>query len=284
MIPTVSIIIPAYNEAASIGSVVTDVRTHFPNVEVLVIDDGSIDHTGEIARQAGASVIIQPYNKGNGAAVKCGIRAASGDILVMMDGDGQHHAEDISKLLACFPVYDFVIGARDKSGQAGFLRGMGNTLLNYLAFYVTEFPVQDLTSGMRAFRRDMILEYVHLFPNGFSYPTTSTLALLKAGANTCYVPIEAHRRVGTSKIRLLQDGSKFFLIILKLSTLFSPMRIFLPIAIFLESLGIGYSMITLSQGRFTNMATLLILTGIMVFLMGLIAEQLAAIHTQGRRP
>lgn len=277
-------IIPAYREAESIADVVRGVRAVLPHVEVIVVDDGSADGTGEKGEAAGARVIRHPYNKGNGAAARTGIRHATGDIVVMMDGDGQHDPQDIPKLLDPFPGYDMVIGARDRKGQAGLGRGFGNWLLNRFAGYLTSFPVQDLTSGFRAFKREMILPYLHLFPNGFSYPTTSTLAMLKAGANVCYVPIHVReRQKGKSSIRFVKDGSRFFIIILKLVTLFSPMRIFLPISGFFAAMGITYSVITLSQGRFTNMAALLLIVAVFVFLMGLLAEQLAAIHTQGRR-
>jgi len=280
----VSIVIPVYNEAGVIGGLVRDIRALLPHAEVLVIDDGSTDATADVAADAGAKVVRHPYNKGNGAAARTGILQASGDVVVMMDGDGQHDPQDIPRLLECFPVYDMIVGARDMQGQAGYGRGFGNFVLNKLAGYLTSFPVQDLTSGFRAFKRDMIVPYLHLFPNGFSYPTTSTLALLKAGANVRYVPIRArNREKGKSKIRLARDGARFFLIIFKLITLFSPLRIFLPVSMFFFASGIAYSAVTLSQGRFTNMAALLLIVGILVFLMGLIAEQLAAIHTQGRR-
>lgn len=278
----VSIIIPAYNEAGAIGDTVRKTLELYPEFELIVVDDGSSDGTGEIARQAGARVLNHPYNKGNGASVRSGIQSATGDIVVMMDGDGQHNPEDIQRLLDGFPEYDFVVGARGMESQAGLRRGVGNWVLNKLASYLTRFPIRDLTSGFRAFKREMILPYLHLFPAGFSYPTTSTLAMLKAGVNLQYIPIAAHRRIGKSKIKLLQDGSRFFLIILKLITLFSPMRIFLPISVLFGSMGLAYSIYTLSQGHFTNMAALLIIVSVIVLLMGLIAEQLAAIHTQGR--
>ena len=279
----VSVIIPAYNEAASIGDVVRKVREMYPEYELIVVDDGSDDGTGEAARKQGAKVITHPYNKGNGASVRAGIQAATGDIVVMMDGDGQHRPEDIRRLLECFPEYDFVVGARGMESQAGLRRGIGNWLLNRFASYLTRFPIQDLTSGFRAFKREMILPYLHLFPTGFSYPTTSTLAMLKAGANLKYIPITAQQRIGKSKIRLFRDGARFFLIILKLVTLFSPMRVFLPVGMLFGILGVGYSIYTLSHGHFTNMAALLLILSVLVFLMGLIAEQLAAIHMQGHK-
>jgi len=278
----VSIIIPAFNEENAIAKAVADIRALYPEGELIVVDDGSGDQTAALAEQAGARVIRHPYNKGNGAAVRTGIRAAGGDIVVLLDGDGQHDPADIVRLLECFPAYDMVVGARTMAGQAGMHRGIANWILNALASYTTRFPVRDLTSGFRAFKREMILPYLHLFPHGFSYPTTSTMAMLKAGANLKYIPIHTRPRIGKSKIRPLQDGSRFFLIILKLVTLFSPMRIFLPISLFFGLLGAGYSLYTLYHGHFTNISVLLLIVSLLVFLMGLLAEQLAAIHTQGK--
>jgi len=275
---------PVYNEEAVIGGLIRQIHKLLPEAEVLVVDDGSVDATADTAVSAGAKVVRHPYNKGNGAAARTGIQQATGDIIVMMDGDGQHDPQDIPRLLEQFPDYDMVVGARSMDGQAGYSRGFGNCILNKLAGYLTSFPIQDLTSGFRAFKREMILPYLHLFPNGFSYPTTSTLAMLKIGANVRYVSIHVHgRQKGKSHIHFMKDGSRFFIIILKLVTLFSPMRIFLPISTFFGALGITYSVITLSHGHFTNMAALLLIVAIFVFLMGLIAEQLTAIHTQGRR-
>jgi len=281
---SVSIVIPAYNEEAVVGGLVQEIRELLPEAEVLVVDDGSGDATAKMAADAGATVVRHPYNKGNGAAARTGIRHATGDIVVMMDGDGQHSPKDIPQMLELFPDYDMVVGARGMKNQAGLSRGFGNCILNKLAGYLTSFPIQDLTSGFRSFKREMILPYLHLFPMGFSYPTTSTLAMLKAGANVCYVPAHVRgRQKGKSKILFMKDGSRFFIIILKLVTLFSPMRIFLPIATFFGALGITYSMITLAHGHFTNMAALLLIVAVFVFLLGLIAEQLTAIHMQGRK-
>ncbi len=279
---SLSIILPAYNEGSAIAPVVRELCDLYPKAEVLVVDDGSSDDTAAQARAAGATVIAHPYNKGNGASVRTGIRAATGEIVLMMDADGQHRPEDIAKLLACFPTYDMVVGARDRKGQAGWHRGLANRLYNGFASWLTRFPIDDLTSGFRAFKRSMIFPYLHLFPQGFSYPTTSTMAMLKAGANVCYVPIQVQKRIGKSKIKLLRDGSRFFLIMLKLVTLFSPMRIFLPISLLFAILGFSWSAYTLSQHHFTNMAAMLIIISLLVFLMGLIAEQLSAIHTQDK--
>ncbi len=279
----ISVVIPAFNEEAAIGDTVRDVRSVLPEAELIVVDDGSDDSTAAKAEEAGAKVARHPYNKGNGAAVRTGLLAATGDIVVMMDGDGQHDAADIPKFLELFPEYDMVVGTRNRESQAGWYRYLGNWLYNSLASYMTSFKIEDLTSGFRAFKRERILPFIHLFPNGFSYPTTSTLAMLKAGANLKYIPIRAFERVGKSKVRLLYDGSRFFLIILKLVTLFSPMRIFLPASMLFFVTGLVWATSTLLHGAFTNMAALLLIMGALVFLLGLIAEMLASLYTQGRR-
>lgn len=279
----VSIIIPAYNEESQIGKTVTEICQLFPNYELIVVDDGSEDATAVRAENAGAKVISHPYNKGNGASVRTGVRAASGDIVLMMDGDGQHNPADIPRLLEHFPTYDMVVGARGMESQANLHRSIANWAYNKLASYMTSFPIQDLTSGFRAFKRPLIMRYLHLFPNGFSYPTTSTMAMLRGGHDLKYTPIQAAERIGKSKIKLFQDGFRFFLIILKLVTLFSPMRIFLPVSLGFGILGVVYSTYTLYHGYFTNMAAMLLIVSILIFLMGLVAEQLAAIHTKESR-
>ncbi len=271
----VSVVIPAYNEELGIGATVSKIQELYPDFEVIVVDDGSTDRTAEVAEQAGAKVIRHPYNIGNGAAVKTGIRKASGELVVVMDGDGQHDPVDIARLLSKSGKYDLVVGARSSESQASLGRRLANWLYNRLASYVGKFPIKDLTSGFRVFRRKTVLNYLYLFPNTFSYPTTSTLAYLRSGLTIHYVPVVAHKRVGKSKIRIIQDGSRFLLIIIRIATLFSPLRIFLPLSLFfllVGSLYYGYTFYT--SHRFTNMSALLMSTGIMIFLMGLISEQI----------
>ncbi len=271
----VSVVIPAYNEGAVIGKTVRRILDLHPSFEVIVVDDGSTDNTREAASTAGAKVIRHPYNIGNGAAVKTGIRNATGDYVVLMDGDGQHRPEDIIRLLNEAPEYDLVVGARSGKSQASWGRRLANWCYNKLASYVGKFRVEDLTSGFRVFHRRTVLKYLYLFPNTFSYPTTSTLAYLRSGLTIKYVPIEAQRRVGKSKIKLLQDGSRFLLIILRIATFFSPLRIFVPISCFFLCLGIGYYGYTFYNfHRFSNMSALLLSVGVMIFLMGLISEQI----------
>ena len=271
----VSIVIPAYNEEAVIGQTVARIHSLYPDFETIVVDDGSTDNTAHKAREAGAKVFQHPYNIGNGAAVKTGIRKASGDIIVLMDGDGQHDPADIARLLKESDHYDLVVGARSTSSQTSLGRRIANWCYNCMASYVAKFPIKDLTSGFRVFHKDTVLKYLYLFPNTFSYPTTSTLTYLRSGHTVKYIPIHQHKRVGKSKIKLLEDGAMFILIILRIATLFSPLRIFLPVSTFFLLSGLGYYMYTYwTSHRFTNMSALLLSVGVMVFLLGLISEQI----------
>ena len=252
--------------------------------EVIVIDDGSTDETEERARHAGALVVRHPYNKGNGAAVKSGIRHASGEFVLVIDGDGQHRAADSRRLVAKLGEYDLVIGARSPATQATHLRRVGNEALNHFAGYLAGRDIPDLTSGFRAARREYLLEFLHLLPNGFSTPTTTTLAFIKAGYNVAFEPTDASPRQGNSKVRLARDGTKFLMIILKIVTLFSPLRVFLPVAIVSFILGLGYAVWTIAtQSHVTNSSVLLIVLAVMVLLIGLVSEQISALRFEGRR-
>ena len=279
-----SVVIPAFNEAAVIGQVVTALKTAAPGHEIIVVDDGSNDGTSARAREAGATVVTHPYNKGNGAAVKTGLRRASGEFILISDGDGQHGALDGVRLVEMLGDYDLVIGARSGASQATTGRRIGNRILNGLATYLSGRPIPDLTSGLRAARREHLLEFIHLLPNGFSTPTTTTLSFVKAGYNVAFEPAEAAPREGQSKIKLAQDGVKFFLILLRVITLFSPLRIFVPLAAIPFLLGTGYMTWTLLwYVRVTNSSVLLIVLGVIVFLIGLVSEQIAALRFERRR-
>lgn len=275
----ISIILPAKNESAAIGTTVSSIRQHYPDAELIVVNDGSTDNTAAVAEEAGARVVHHPYSKGNGAAIKSGARAAQGEILVFMDADGQHDPADISRLLAKLEQgHDMVVGARQKGSQASMGRGLANGLYNRLASWMTGHRVDDLTSGFRAVRADKFREFLYLLPNGFSYPTTSTMAFFRAGYSVAYVPIHAAKRIGKSHIRLVHDGARFLLIIFKIGTLFSPLKIFAPVALIMFMLASGWYGYTLySFGRFTNMSALLYSGAVMVFLMGLISEQITAL-------
>jgi len=279
-----SVVIPAYNEAEVIGRVIEELAAEAAWHEIIVVDDCSSDATAEVARAAGARVVRHPYNKGNGASVKSGIRAAGGEYILIIDADGQHPPADAVRIVSRLGEYDLVIGARAGSTQASAWRRAGNAALNWLAAYMTSRSIPDLTSGFRGAGREHLLEFLHLLPNRFSTPTTTTLAFVKAGYSVAFEPIEAKRRVGRSKIRLLRDGTKFFLIILKVITLFSPLRIFLPISLASFLVGAGYAAWTIAtQRHVTNSSVLLIMLAVIVFLVGLVSEQIAALRFEGRR-
>ena len=275
----VSIVLPAKNESAAIGQTLAQIQQLQLAHEIIVVNDGSTDQTKQVAESAGAKVVTHPYSKGNGAAIKTGARTATGDIIVFMDADGQHDPQDITRLIEKIEQgYDLVVGARQKGSQASIGRGIANALYNNLATYMTEQKVEDLTSGFRAVRTDKFREFLYLLPNGFSYPTTSTMAFFRAGYSVGYVPIHAAKRIGKSHIRPLKDGVRFFLIIFKIATLFSPLKMFLPIAVMLFMMATGWYGYTLwDAGRFTNMSALLYTGSIMIFLMGLISEQVTAL-------
>ena len=275
----ISVVLPAKNESGAIGQTIERIKQLNIAHEIIVVNDGSTDQTKQVAESAGAKVVSHPYSKGNGAAIKTGARTATGEIIIFMDADGQHDPQDIPHLLEKIEQgYDLVVGARQKGSQASVGRGIANTLYNNLATYMTEQKVEDLTSGFRAVRADKFREFLYLLPNGFSYPTTSTMAFFRAGYSVAYVPIHAAKRIGKSHIQPLKDGVRFFLIIFKITTLFSPLKMFLPIAILLFMMGTGWYGYTLwDTGRFTNMSALLYTGSIMVFLMGLISEQVTAL-------
>lgn len=276
---SISVVIPAKNESISIGIVIRKIVALNIIDEIIVVNDGSTDNTVEIAQQAGAKVVNHPYSKGNGASIKSGARAAVGEIIVFMDADGQHVPEDIPRLLEKINVgYDLVVGARQKGSQASVGRGLANKFYNLLASYMSEHKVEDLTSGFRAVRAEKFKEFIYLLPNGFSYPTTSTMAFFRAGYSICYVPIHAEKRIGKSHIHPMKDSVRFFLIIFKIATLYSPLKMFLPMAILLFLLATGWYGYTLYEyHRFTNMSALFYTGSIMVFLMGLISEQITTL-------
>ena len=272
----VTILLPAYNEDLAIAETIRQIRKLHPDFEILVVDDGSADNTMRVAMDAGANVWPHPYNIGNGAAVKTGLRMAQGEWIVMMDADGQHRPEDIARLLEHKDAYDMVVGARTRQSDTSLHRDIANKLYNWFASYVTKFRVEDLTSGFRLVRASTVRQFIYLLPNTFSYPSTLTMAYLRSGRTVKYVPIQTRRRKGKSKIKLLQDGSRFFLIITKVATLFSPLRVFLPTSIFLFLLASGYYAYTFAtQGRFTNMSALLFNSSLIVFMIGLVAEQIS---------
>lgn len=275
----ISIVIPAKNEAENLKLFLPRLLAAMPAAECIVVDDGSTDDTASLCKQYDVRVVTHPYSKGNGAAIKTGARIATGDTIVFLDGDGQHKPEDIPKLLAQLDKgYDMVVGARDKQSQADSYRALGNSLYNKLASIISGHNIQDLTSGFRAVKADKFREFLYLLPNGFSYPTTCTMAFFRTGYSVAYIPIQTEQRQGESHISLMKDGIRFLLIIFKVGTLYSPLKIFLPVSAIFFATGCFYYMYTyLTEGRFTNMSAVLFMTSTLVFLIGLVSEQITSL-------
>lgn len=275
----VSVVIPAKNEARNLENFLPRLKQQIDDAECIVVNDGSTDDTLDICKAHGVKVITHPYSKGNGAAIKTGARAASGEVIVFLDGDGQHKPEDIPRLLAELEKgYDMVVGARDRASQADSYRALANGIYNSLSSTITGQKILDLTSGFRAVRAERFREFLYLLPNGFSYPTTCTMAFFRAGYSVGYIPIKTEKRLGESHISLFKDGVRFLIIIFKVGSLYSPLKIFLPAASGFFLTGCGYYLYTfLTQGRFTNMSAVLFMTSILVFLIGLVSEQVTTL-------
>ena len=277
---SISIVLPAKNEARNLVDLLPQLKSLQPDAEIIVINDGSTDNTARVATDADVKVISHPYSQGNGASVKTGARNAHGDVLVFMDADGQHDPEDIPRLLEKLDQgYDMVVGARKANTHASLSRRFGNALYNRFASMMTGHKIEDLTCGFRAVKANKFRKFLYLLPNGFSYPTTSTMAFFRSGFPVAYVPIQAGKREGQSHIRVIKDGVRFFIIILRIGALFSPMRLFLPISFFIFIIGLSYYGYTFfTTGRFTNMSAVLFLSSLSIFLIGIISEQISSLH------
>jgi len=278
----ISLIIPAKNEAKSLVHLLPELQERLPEAEIVVVNDGSTDDTQQVCETAGVKVVRHPYSRGNGAAIKSGARAASGEVFVFMDADGQHQPKDIERLLNRYNEgYDMVVGARGSDSQASKARLFGNGLYNRIAGYMTGQKIADLTSGFRVVNAAKFKQFLYLLPNGFSYPTTSTMAFFRAGYGVTYEPIVAPERIGKSHINIVKDGMRFFLIIFKIGTLYSPMKLFFPASLMFFLIGLIYYIFTfLTDGRFTNMGVLLFSSSVMIFLLGLISEQITSLMYQ----
>jgi glycosyltransferase involved in cell wall biosynthesis len=276
----ISVVIPAKNEGNGLKLLLPKIKNEYPDAEIIVVNDGSTDDTGEICRQYEIPQVSHPYSMGNGAAIKSGVRAATGDIIVFMDADGQHDVHDIKRMIDKLNQgYEMVVGARTFDSHASLARRYANLVYNKLASFMTGYKIEDLTSGFRVAKRDKFIKFLYLLPNGFSYPTTSTMAFFRSALPVGYVDIQAGDRKGKSHIRLFKDGLRFFIIIVKIGALFSPMRLFLPISAVLFMLGVSYYIYTYTvYDRFTNMSALIILASLFIFLMGIMAEFLSSLH------
>ena len=285
MMPAIalSIVIPALNEADSLRLLLPRLVKRMPDAEIIIVDDGSTDETAGVCAGFGVKVLRHPYPKGNGAAIKTGARAARGEVIVFMDADGQHKPEDIPTLLDKLAEgYDMVVGARQSGSHAGVHRAIANDVFSRFASWMVMQNIEDLTSGFRAVRASLFRQFLYLLPNGFSYPTTITMCFFRAGYGVAYVPIDTPRQIGKSHIQPLRDGIRFLLIIIKIGTLYSPQRLFLPISASFFVTGIGYYLYTfLTEGRFTNMSALLFISAVITFLIGIVSEQISALHFKG---
>ena len=277
---TLSIVIPALNEAASLRTLLPRLRQIVDDAEIIVVDDGSTDNTAEVCTSEKVKVLRHNYAMGNGAAIKAGARVARGRTIIFMDADGQHRPEDIPALLEKLSEgYDMVVGARQSGSHAGTHRAIANDLFSRFASWMVMQNIQDLTSGFRIVNAEKFRQFLYLLPNGFSYPTTITMSFFRAGYGIAYVPIHTPRRIGKSHIQPLRDGVRFLLIIIKIGTLYSPQKLFLPISASFFLTGLGYYLYTyLTSGRFTNMSALLFITSVLTFLIGIVSEQISALH------
>ena len=277
---TISVVIPAKNEASGLDKLLPEIRSQLPHAEIIVVDDGSTDNTPQVCEAHDVKRVYHPYSLGNGAAIKSGTRHANGDILVFMDGDGQHRPEDIPQLLAKLDEgYEMAVGARAWNTHASTARRIANRVYNRLATYMTQNKIDDLTSGFRAVRARHFRRFLYLLPNGFSYPSTSTMAFFRSGLPVAYIPINARQREGKSHIKLIEDGLRFLMVIVKIGTLFSPMRLFFPLSAGAFGVGLMYYGYTyLNFNRFTNMSAVLFISALLIFLIGIVAELVSSLH------
>lgn len=278
---SVTVVVPAFNEAGAIGKVVKDLVERYPEYEILVVDDGSADGTGGIAASAGARVVRHHWNRGYGASLKTGCRKARGEVVVTFDGDGQHEPDDVQRLVDEIGQHDMVVGTRTRDSHVPLLRRPGKFIMSAFANFLAGVKIPDVNSGLRAFRRDVILRYLHLMPTGFSFSTTSTFAMLKSGRPVKWVPIKAKKRIGTSSVSQVRHGLQALLLMLRLTTLFEPLKVFLPVSAAFLLVAVGFLVANLAGGRNVPQTSVITsVSSVMVFLMGLVMDQVAALRRE----
>lgn len=278
-----TVIIPAYNEEEGIVSVIKALNNIADKCEIIVVDDGSSDNTRKLASETGARIIHHPYNKGYGASLKTGIRNAKTDVVLLMDADGQHKPDDAFKLLQYMDEYDMVVGSRTSNSHVSTLRKPGKKILSIVANYLAGTKIPDLNSGFRAIRKSMVMDFMHILPNGFSFTTTITLAALTSGYSVKYVPIDAPKRVGKSKIKPFRDGFRFIMLIVRTISLFNPMKVALPVSVFFIFSGLAYAIDTIiSTNHIASGALLALIAGTIIFFFGIIADQISVLIRRSR--
>jgi glycosyltransferase involved in cell wall biosynthesis len=277
-----TVVIPAYNEKDGIKGVLEDVRAVVPTAELLVIDDSSTDDTGQIAATAGARVIRHRTNRGYGGSLKTGVRAARGEVVVLMDADGQHQAKYIPLLVERLEDHDFAVGERTNALRIAGTRLPGKIVLGWVVNLLAGTRITDINCGFRAARRAELAHILPLLPNGFSFSTTSTLTYIKLGRSVSFLPMETRRRVGKSTVHPLRDGYRTIMLIVRLMALFDPLQVFLPIAIALVSLGLLYGLFqALTKGQGIPVAAMLsVTTGLISFLLGVVCDQISALRLE----
>ncbi len=277
-----TIIIPALNEEAVVGDVVRDLRAEFPEAEITVVDDGSEDRTGETAEAAGARVLRHGQTYGYGASLKTGIRDSSREYVLFCDGDGQHSAEDARRIFDDADDHDMVVGARTSGSHSPYSRRPGKLILRLFADFLAGVRIPDLNSGLRVFRRDMIMRYLHLMPKGFSFSTTSTFAMLKSQRRIKFIPITVRKRVGKSTVRQWRHGPATLMLMLRLTVLFEPLKVFLSVALglFLVSLGSLYIDLTMGGGGVGDTTVLIAVSSLIIFMFGLLCDQVSAMRRE----
>ncbi|MDY0094409.1 MAG: glycosyltransferase family 2 protein [Candidatus Vecturithrix sp.] len=283
---SMTVIVPVYNEEGAIAQTLDEL---LPNIEnngwqLIVVNDGSNDGTGQILEHYGnrLRVINHPYNRGYGAALKTGIRAANTELMAICDSDGQHRPEDLMLLYKEASGADIVIGERAPGSRNDLFRVPGKWLLRHAANFIVGRKIADLNSGLRIFRRAFIKKILHLMPEGFSFTSTSTVAAIKMGFLIKFVPIQTRKRIGTSSVRQVRHGFMVLMLILRLAVLFSPLRIFMPISAALTGLGVVYALYVIATVRLTlaNGALFCLLAALMIFFFGLVVDQISVMRRE----